>query len=498
MAGTRDILFRIFYSTSFTTVFLMVIAFISVSPADKIYQSYRRNRAVDIFIEAGAYVITALIATFLYASRLYTNRSVLRDIPKTYLPIEKEDLPGKRVHRLIEECLARSAVVAYYAKPRGRRIEVEVPSAAQRILAITRQTKTHHHHHQLNEHEQALLEPTWGSVAHPGWQSPAAEDMPGLEFASVVGELIDLVEAKAVSLAPVDPLATPNEDGTTPPDPRLIELLARPDTSGMRQYLSILTEIGVVPESELTEEFLLSYERARFSATPVNEREFKILMRMFAELLRSMQPIDIDLLNEHVDDPDNDDRAPTPNSPTGNLNLQPISRTSSSATSTFSASSVLHLPSHSDRPPRRISEDSVPSMSEDEYTQSIRTAPLHLLDSQSQPESPSQPPSQTQTPTRSLRQHPSCSRSRPSLVNHTSTTGTGTRFFSAQSNRPSLRRGESDISATSHRSARSGRSGRSRRSDRSGHSVIRLTQMAERDGQPFVIEVPDVSGRRGA
>ncbi len=464
MASAREILFRIFYSTSFTIVFLLLVSFCAVTPADKIYQSYKRNRLIDIFIITGAYVLTALIALFLYASRLYTNRSILRDIPKTYLPIEKEDLPGKRVYRLIEECLARSAVVAYHAKPRSRRIEVEVPRAGERILAITRQTKIYHHEHLLTDHEQELLAPKWGKVAHPGWQSPAAEDMPNLEFASVVNELIDLVEAKAVSLVPLDPLATPHEDGTAPPDRRVIELLTRPDAMGMRQYLSILVELGVVLEGELSEQFLVNYERARFGATPVTEREFKQLMRMFAELLRSMHPVKIDMLDLVQLDEDN-------NLPGSRLAHLPSS-SSSSAKSTFSASSVVHRKTQLNHPPHRISEDSAaPSLSEDELEEhSLRTAPSQAYSSQ--------PMSRLGTQSRS--------RSRP---------GVGTRFFSAHSTtsparsrtRPSLRRGPSDMSVQSRESRRSARSGRSA----GGGSVIRLSQGAERE-LPYTIEIPEV------
>ena len=470
MARAREILFRIFYSTSFTIVFLVLVSFCAITPADKIYQSYKRNRLVDIFIITGAYVLTALFAVFLYASRLYTNRSILRDIPKTYLPIEKEDLPGKRVYRLIEECLARSAVVAYHAKPRSRRIEVEVPQAGERILAITKQTKTHHHGHHLTEHEQHLLAPTWGTVAHPGWQSPAAEDIPNLEFASVVNELIDLVEAKAVSLAPNYPLATPNKDGTAQPDRKVIELLTRPDAMGMRQYLNVLAELGVVPEGELSEEFLVSYERARFGATPVSEREFKQLMRMFAELLRCMQPVNIDLLGL-----DDGDEADVRNDPARQLTRKPSSL-SSSERSTFSASSVVHLPAQSGGPPRRISEDSAPSMSEDEFeAQSLRTAPSH-------------------TTSQAMSRIGSQSRSR-------SRSGAPTRFFSGTSTQslPRSRTRPTLQQRGSERSVRTQGSRRSARSGGSGGSVIRLNRegAASEGGLPYTIEVPAPEWRRG-
>ncbi|RMZ85008.1 hypothetical protein DV738_g297, partial [Chaetothyriales sp. CBS 135597] len=277
----KDVLLRIFYSTSFTLAFLVLLAFCCVTPADTLYQSYKRHRLVDIFIITGAYVLTGLIAIFLYSSRVYTNRSVLRDIPKTFLPIEKDDLPKRRLWVLIQDRLARSAVALYHASPRARRIEVEHPTAGERILLVTKQIKRRdhqlrHYHHEnkdkdqyqplaqqqphLSEHEEKLLEPKWGDVQHPGWRSPAAKDMPGLEYVDVVNQLADLVEANAVSL----------------------------------QYIDRLTQLGVVSDgdSTATESFVRAYERARFAATPLSTREFDDLMRRFAELLRNMKPLD--------------------------------------------------------------------------------------------------------------------------------------------------------------------------------------------------------------
>ena len=427
MARVRNILFRIFYSTSFTLVFLLLFAFCCVTPADTLYQSYKRNRVVDICLIAGAYILTGLIALFLYASRLYSNRSVLRDIPKTILPIEKDDLPGKRVYKLIEECLKRSAVIAYQARPRAKRIEVELPHAGERLLVLTNQSKQHHHEHRLTEHEQRLLDPKWGPIAHPGWHSPAAKEMPNLQYAKVVDELIDLIEAKAVSLAPRDPLATPNEDGTAIPDQRVLELLTRPDNVGMRHYLSLLTDLGVVPDNSLTEAFIISYERARFAPKPLSEPEFQALMRLFAELLRSMKHIDQALidLNDIQDD-------------------HSLPHTPSDKASTFSASSIIHP---SNLPPRRMSEDSVPSMSDDDF----EAATYYTTKSAS-------------------RSRDNRSTSRP----------TNPRFFSASS-RPNLRQRPSEMS---ERSARSGGS------ERSNGSVIRLRRDDDEGDLPYTIEHP--------
>ncbi|EXJ81700.1 hypothetical protein A1O1_07765 [Capronia coronata CBS 617.96] len=374
MAGARQVVFRIFYSTSFTVVFLILVSFICVTPADALYESYKRNRLLDIFLVTGAYVITALIAALMYASRLYTNRSVLKDIPKTFMPIEKEDLPGRRIYRLIQECLERSAVIAYQARPRSRRIEHETIAAGARMLALT----------QSQSCTDQNMEPPWGKIAHPGWSSPASKEMPNLEYATVVHELTDLIEAKAVSLAPIDPMVEPGPDGIPMPDPRVIDELARPPAMGMRQYLRHLIELGVVPDTPLTAEFLAAYERARFAPQPLTEEDFQALMRMFAELLRNMSPVDVELL----DLADDSSYEPTLSDMS---NVSPHRRyadpEASSAASTFSNSGSVR---HHRPPPRRVSEDSAaPSLSSAEHhhshdetvddddldTRSLHTAP---------------------------------------------------------------------------------------------------------------------------
>jgi hypothetical protein len=272
------ILFRVFYSTSYTALFLLLIAHIVLTPADAIYQSYKAGRLFDIFSVAGAYVLTALVCALLYASRLYTNRSVLKDIPKSFMPIEKEDLPGKRVRRLIVNSLERSVLIAYRARPRPQSPENETPSIDGRISALIR----------ADEERKHDGEPTWGIVSHPGWSSPSSPDLPDLQYETVIKEFTDLVEAKAVSLAPVDPHSIPNVDGTLMPDESVIEILQRPVEMGMRQYFGQLKALGVVQDTLLSQQFISLYEQARFGPQPLTEQEFRALMSMFAEVLRTM------------------------------------------------------------------------------------------------------------------------------------------------------------------------------------------------------------------
>jgi hypothetical protein len=347
----RQLLFRVFYSTTYTVVFLVILAHILLTPADTIYQAYKSGRYVDIFVIAGVYVLTALIAILIYASRLYTNRSVLQSIPKTYMPIEKDDLPGKAVRKMIADALARSAVIAYEARPRVTKVEHSPPTASTRLSALSTSSR-----------KAPNAEPTWGPIAHPGWSSPASQDLPNLQYATVIAELADLIEARAVSLAPSDPVATPNTDGTPLPDERVVGILQRPADMGLREYIEKLIALQVIKDPYLANEFLTLYERARFAADPLTEAEFRALMGIFAEILRGMTSLDPLLLAEFEEDDEN------------SMAADDISQDSFSY---HHESFRRHRPDEG--PPRRVSEDSVPSIPtdyDDEGEQSSRTAPV--------------------------------------------------------------------------------------------------------------------------
>jgi hypothetical protein len=350
----RQLLFRVFYSTTYTVIFLVLIAHVLLTPTDTVYQAYKFGRYVDVFVIAGAYVLTALIAILIYASRLYTNRSVLQSIPKTYMPIEKEDLPTKAVRRMIADALARSAVIAYEARPRIPKLEDSSPTASARISALS-----------ASSNKALNTEPAWGPIAHPGWSSPASPDFPNLQYATVIAELADLIEARAVSLAPSDPLATPSVDGTPVPDERGVDLLQRPAEMGLREYIGRLMALQVMKDTFLANEFLTLYEQARFAADPLTEVEFRALMSIFAEILRGMTGLDPLILAEFEDDEGE------------SLSVEDESEASFS----YDDESVQRHRLE-DGSPRRVSEDSAPSIlteydGYDDYdAQSLRTAPV--------------------------------------------------------------------------------------------------------------------------
>ncbi|CAI7664738.1 unnamed protein product [Penicillium manginii] len=266
-----------FNSSAFFFFAVILFCLILLTPADAIYQCYETDRLTNIFFITGAYVITFFLAVLIYATRIYTNRSTLAGIPKAWIPVEKEDL-SKSVRHMVKDGIAKSVVLAYQARPRDTSEEIG----------------------SFQNHKDLLINPKhppWGRVEHPGWSSPASPDLPNLPYRTVIQELPNLIEAKAVSLAPPDALYPHDLNPFDPtsevameslPDTRVVEVLQRPGSMGLRQYISHLTFLGVVNPPEIGAEFLALYERARFSSHQLHETEFRDLMHLFAEILRGM------------------------------------------------------------------------------------------------------------------------------------------------------------------------------------------------------------------
>ncbi|KAL8948780.1 MAG: hypothetical protein Q9222_005059 [Ikaeria aurantiellina] len=279
--------FRIFYSTSFTVLSLALAVLLLITPGNLIYEAFKKKHLYSIFIVAGVYILTFIVSILLYASRLYNNRRALLHIPKDWSPLEKGKVE-KRVRKLVEEKLNESALTAYQSRPRdlskdagdlgdGECQGSEAGAQSARAKKI----------------------PPWGTISHPGWPSPSSPDLPFLQFDPIILELPNLIEAKAVSLAPPDPLYDPAtteaEDGPIA-DALIVDILQRPTTMGLREYFAQLTALGILESSHLTIHFLKLYEKARFAGSPITETEFRHLMAMFADILRSMRPLDPDLV----------------------------------------------------------------------------------------------------------------------------------------------------------------------------------------------------------
>lgn len=282
--------FRIFYSTTFTVLSLLLATLLLITPADQIRQAFRNRKIYNVFIIAGAYLLTLLIAIFLYASRLFNNRSVLASIPRPWSPLENGDVK-KRVRRLIAEGLKKSAMITYEAHPRELSDE---PRPDDQNLSPASTDGAGDNLPATNP------KPVWGIFSHPGWSPPSSPDLPNLHYDPVIHELAHLIEAKAVSLAPADPMSMPTDAEPPPPDPFAVELLQRPATMGLRDYIWHLTSLGMIHPSSLGDDFLAVYEKARFSNRPLDEAEFRALMRIFAAILRGMTTLNPDTIPEQA------------------------------------------------------------------------------------------------------------------------------------------------------------------------------------------------------
>jgi hypothetical protein len=312
MAVKLRLVFRIFYSTFFTILNIALLGLLFITPGDTIQQALANNQLYNVFIIAGCYFLTMLLAIVIYASRLYTTRSALAAIPKTWIPVEKGDV-GKAVRKMIVESLTRSALVAWDARPRvsnaanGAELNREPATRETTYDPSPKETRTRIRKliRRRPKKQNTLAnisipphEPVWGTITHDGWASPYSPDLADLQYTTVILELPHLIEAKAVSLAPPDPDST-----TTPPmpDPRAVELLQRPATIGLRAYISHLSRLGLLTTDAPVTEFISAYENARFSTKPLSEPEFRNLMKDFAEILRSMVSLDPILIEEPQD-----------------------------------------------------------------------------------------------------------------------------------------------------------------------------------------------------
>ena len=286
------ILFRIVYNSSYTVLFGFLLVALAVTPADHIYQTRRNHKLGNVFVVGGTYLVTGILALFIYSSRLYTNRAALAAIPKSYLPIEKGEV-SKKVHKMIVKNRQRSALIAWESRPKVLQHDARSNDENQQASEKRRSTWRGKSHSKVNIMTISSKSPPWGDVAHPGWSSPATLDLPNLQFDTVVAELPNLIEAKAVSLAPressLDFISPLQDSRQSPPDPKIVAHLQRPSKMGLRDYLERLDGLGVFDPPSLAGNFLRRYEYARFSTYAMSENEFRDLMAAFSDLLVGMQ-----------------------------------------------------------------------------------------------------------------------------------------------------------------------------------------------------------------
>ncbi|KAI1410026.1 hypothetical protein F5Y13DRAFT_79650 [Hypoxylon sp. FL1857] len=355
MTNTK-LAYRIAYNSVYGLLCLLLAALLLVVPGDFIRQViFLNHKYINLIVLAIVFVITVLIIFFIYALRLYVTRTVLASIPKTWVPIGKGDTP-KDVRKMVVTDLGRSAAIAWAAHPKviapATRASSLQDGAGETAMSEGR-VKEHRKSLQLfrpatrKTAEELMgisfppLRPVWGEIEHDGWGSPSSPDLANVQYSTVLSELPNLIEAKAVSQAPPDP-----DSATDPPtlDADAVALLQRSPSMTMRDYVVHLISVGVLPGSQDAFEFLDSYERARFSTRPLSNAHFRQLMHLFAELLRSMQPLDSGSIYEsqraddasfesdgHIDDDAPRDTTPTTPARSASISLSLSSSTRSRA-----------------------------------------------------------------------------------------------------------------------------------------------------------------------
>ncbi|KAH8600918.1 hypothetical protein B0O99DRAFT_495411, partial [Bisporella sp. PMI_857] len=290
------------YNTSYWILCFILAFLILITPGDAIRQAYQNKQLYNVFVVAGCYVLTGLLAGTIYLVRLYTNRQILAAIPKTWIPVEKGDV-NKRVRKMIVASLSRSAVIAWDARPRldpTPPAAVSDPDSREAVVKTDTNLEKKKRHGVFWRRRRVQTEkddhiivipsnaPVWGDISHKGWSPPESPDLPNIQYTTVILELPHLIEARAVSMAPPD---TESEASPGMPDVRAVDLLQRPASIGLRDYMGHLLNIGVLIPSSTATHFLTAYEHARFSPEPLTEVEFRCLMKLFAEVLRGMQPL---------------------------------------------------------------------------------------------------------------------------------------------------------------------------------------------------------------
>jgi len=296
--------FRIFYSTTYTFLLLLIILLLTVTPIDHIYQTLHDGKFGNVFVVGGVYLVTIIAAIFIYASRLYTNRTVLAAIPKNYLPVGDGEV-GKSVRSMIVESRKRSALVALRSRPKVSKggehdtgfLKRDSVSGRERLKRKIIGKGKRSDESMASPPENESAKPTWGIVSHAGWSSPNSTDLPSLEFEPVLKELPNIIEAKAVSLAPPDPafnfVSQFHGQIAAPPDPHAVSLLQRNRSTSLREYLARLGGLGVlIVDEELVADFVNKYEHARFSTDALSEQEFRELMGVFSIVLAGIEVVD--------------------------------------------------------------------------------------------------------------------------------------------------------------------------------------------------------------
>ncbi|KAL6853242.1 hypothetical protein J3F83DRAFT_755868 [Trichoderma novae-zelandiae] len=298
----HKVFLRFLYRSIYLFLYVVLCGLLLITPGDAIQRSVVNKQWYNIWIIASGYVVTTLVVAFVYIVRLYVNRTVLASIPKSWIPVDRGDVK-EAVYKMIAAGLSRSSAIAYAARPRvdeemmGDDVLEEYEDEAQtraKLEAWSEQALDRDEPIPMPPHR-----PVWGVIEHCGWASPNSPDLANLQYNNVVSEMPNLIEAQALRLAPPDP--TSQSDPPTL-DPEAAELLQRLPSMSLRDYIGHLASLSVAAMDETVADFLTRYEAARFSTKPICSAGFRELLHLFAEVLRSIQPLNPAILDHLYED----------------------------------------------------------------------------------------------------------------------------------------------------------------------------------------------------
>ena len=220
-------------------------------------------------------------------------------VGKAYIPVEDGEV-GRSVRKMVVSQFEKSAIVAWESRPRDLLGEILIAEEAG-VLPPETGSLGRNDYTVGKEIPIDPAYPPWGDVKHAGWSGPGQNqdgDVPDLQFATVIAELPNLIEAQAVSLAPPDPMPVSATNGAVMAEPIIADVLRRPATMGMREYLTQLSYLQLINPPEAAHSFLLHYERARFHGRATTEPDFSALMASFAEILSGMTELRPEIIDQ--------------------------------------------------------------------------------------------------------------------------------------------------------------------------------------------------------
>lgn len=109
------------YTSSHFALVIFVLALLSSLPIDIIVQSVANNLhlATNSIIVWTSLLVFFCIYIVLHILRMIFNKFVLQDIPKSYIPITKQDI-GNSMSQIINDEILRSQKLKQLAKPRSQ------------------------------------------------------------------------------------------------------------------------------------------------------------------------------------------------------------------------------------------------------------------------------------------------------------------------------------------------------------------------------------------